>query len=260
MPKERVMTTGAEPIEATFYRDPSRGPTQQALDALHERRLRALLPVVPGGVQLLELGCDAGAFAPRDLVGSYVGVGLTPEDADAAARALEAWPCPIETLCTDMRQLPYRNDSFDAVFSSYTLSGLDTVAQSRVIAEMSRVVRPGGRVIIVTENPRALLSPPTLIKRAVADAPLLGKALSRARGGSETYEPRSVGWMRAELSEFGEVTTLSLGVPSEAMRQRADERRWSNRALWAGVYRMERHLPRTAARLGSYVVHAALIR
>ncbi|MDH3226070.1 MAG: hypothetical protein OEM67_03165 [Thermoleophilia bacterium] len=54
--------------------------------------------------------------------------------------------------------------------------------------------------------------------------------------------------MRAELSEFGEVTTLGLGVPSAARREKAHERRRSNRALWAGAYRMERQLPRTAAR------------
>jgi len=254
-----VMTNATTP-EATFYRDPTRGPKQQALDVLHERRLRDLLPVVPGGARLLELGCDAGAFAPKDLVGSYVGIATTPEAADAAAIALESWPCPIETLTTDLRRLPYRNDSFDAAFSSYTLSGLDTLAQSRVIAEMARVVRPGGRVLIVTENPRALISPRAFTKRAVADAPLLGGALRRLRSGSEVYEPRSIGWMRGELSAFGAVTTLSLGMPSEAMRDRADESSRNNRALWSAVYRLERHLPRTSARLGSYVVHALQVR
>jgi ubiquinone/menaquinone biosynthesis C-methylase UbiE len=189
-----------------------------------------------------------------------VGIGVTQTDADAAAKALKEWPCPIQTLSTDLRRLPYRNDSFDAAFSSYTLARFDAVAQGRIIAEMARVVRPGGRVIVVTENPRAVLAPRTFVKRALADAPVAGKALKRLRSGGDVYEPRSIRCMRRELSAFGDVTTLSLGMPSEAMRDNLDEQSRANRAVWSTVYRLERHLPRVAARLGSYVVHAALIR
>ena len=55
--------------------------------------------------------------------------------------------------------LPFADALFDAAWSSFFLQRLPQAAQERVLAELSRVVRPGGLLILIGDAPpsRALL-------------------------------------------------------------------------------------------------------
>jgi len=58
----------------------------------------------------------------------------------------------LRSAVSDVRDLPFRDDSFDAVYSMGTIEHF--AETERAIAEMARVLKPGGRAIIGVPNRR----------------------------------------------------------------------------------------------------------
>jgi ubiquinone/menaquinone biosynthesis C-methylase UbiE len=115
-----------------------------SLRALKLRRAIAGLPPRPG-LRLLELGCGEGAIT-RTLKGAYAQAEVHGCDISAAQihRAEEHGGDVIYSLCTN--QLPYADESFDAVFVLDVLEHLTQPAAT--LAEVVRVLRKGGRFLL----------------------------------------------------------------------------------------------------------------
>lgn len=118
-------------------------------------RVAAHLGLRPGQ-RILDAGAGTGAgirmlasrVAPGGLV---VGVDTDPAALEWAAwalRDLAGGGSSVELWCEDMCALPYADDSFDGAWCT---SALGYVADAgRALRELVRVVRPGGRVVIVS--------------------------------------------------------------------------------------------------------------
>ena len=56
----------------------------------------------------------------------------------------------IEALVGDVQALPFENESFDAAVAAWMLYHVPDV--DRAVAELARVLRPGGRLVAVTNS------------------------------------------------------------------------------------------------------------
>lgn len=110
-----------------------------------------LLELQPGEV-VLDLGSGAGIDAllagrrvgPR---GRVIGVDMTPEMIDRArANAERAGQPHVEFRLGRLEQLPVDDASIDAVTSNCVINLVPD--KSRVFAEIARVLKPGGRLVI----------------------------------------------------------------------------------------------------------------
>lgn len=96
----------------------------------------------------LDVGAGAGAFAfaiaPR--VREVVAVEL---DEELAARARADAPPNVEVVVADGEQLPFERASFDVAGTLRTLH--HTPRPELLVAELARVTRPGGTILVVDQ-------------------------------------------------------------------------------------------------------------
>ena len=106
------------------------------------------------GERVLEVGTESAtdAFAAAALVGprgEVVGVDPTPANLDRAEGLVLGEPLSFRHAHPD--RLPFADGSFDAVLSNGGIDPNDD--HRRVFAEIARVLKPGGRLIVsVREN------------------------------------------------------------------------------------------------------------
>ena len=126
-------------LRERFYPPQFRGMYDRFSDVIHEHVRR--------GDLMLDAGCGSGRvfqyrFDDAQRPRLIVGVDMTDEprgnrNIDAAARA-------------DLAALPFRDATFDVVISSHVAEHL--TQPERVFRELARVLKPGGRLLILTPN------------------------------------------------------------------------------------------------------------
>jgi ubiquinone/menaquinone biosynthesis C-methylase UbiE len=113
-------------------------------------RLTAILDNLPStrSARVLDLGCGKGRFARQVERAGYRVVGV-----DVSSRMLEQ-SRGLNRVKASARRLPFDDSSFDAVFAIETLEHVRDIAE--VVREARRVLRPGGRFIVIDKNMRSL--------------------------------------------------------------------------------------------------------
>jgi SAM-dependent methyltransferase len=149
-----------------------------------ERRVRMLCEAgaFQAGERLLEIGCGTGLVTERVHAltrATIVGTDISP-DLIAEARSLR----PDLTFEVDnAERLSFRDASFDAVYGSSILHHL---AIDAALAEMRRVLRPGGRIVFAEPN---MLNPQIFVQKNV---PIVKRWL-----GDTPHETAFVRWSLA---------------------------------------------------------------
>jgi SAM-dependent methyltransferase len=114
----------------------------------------------PAGGDVLDVPCGYGRHVIPLARAGYRAVGVDRSEVllgDARRRAgHERWP---KLTRADYRELPFPDGAFDAAFNLFSSLGyLGDDADTRVLAEIGRVLRPGGRLVIETMHRDHLVS------------------------------------------------------------------------------------------------------
>ena len=99
-------------------------------------------------VAVLEVGCGTGGFAER-LVTELPDAGIVATDQSERFVELTA-ARGVEARVADVQDLPFEDASFDVVAAMWMLYHLPDL--DRGLAELRRVLRPGGRLVAVTNG------------------------------------------------------------------------------------------------------------
>lgn len=158
-----------------------------------------------GDERVLDVGCGTGTFL-RELADSHLGVRVLGIERDA--RQLEAARlhphARAEVREGDAYHLPLRADewgTFDVAWARFVLEHVDDPA--RVVAQMARAVKPGGRIVLCDDDHDLLrLDPPapaverlwTAYMRTYEEHgndPLIGRRLPRLLHGAGAQPVRN---------------------------------------------------------------------
>ena len=139
------------------------------------------LAALEGAMSVLDVGCGPGVWCDvvtRDRPGSrWVGVDLS---VGMAAAAIEAGRTPVGVA--DAVALPVASNAVDAGIAVHMLYHVPPDEQPAALAELARVVRPGGPVVVTTNSADHLGELDELLTAAGSDVgldlPRLGFGLS----------------------------------------------------------------------------------
>lgn len=173
MTARHVSTTGSDPVmfgprdfvdvdafprpdEAIAMLDFFRGNSEGAQER-HAEVARSVLLELRPGERVLDVGCGLGhdAVAMAAIVGpagSVVGTDKSATFVDEARRRT-AGAAAVEFRQADATALPFEDESFDAVHVHRVLMYVPDPA--RAVAEVLRVLRPGGRALFVEPDAAA---------------------------------------------------------------------------------------------------------
>ncbi len=143
----------------------------------YETRLLLEMLAPLSGDRVLDVGCGTGIFT-QDVLScgaEVIGIDLScPMLKKAIGRTADLG---FTGLCGDMYSLPFPDNCFDKVYSMTAIEFVPDVR--RAVAELNRVVRRGGRVVVTTLNS---LSPWAVQRKRKGKEghPLFGKIFFRS--------------------------------------------------------------------------------
>ena len=181
--------------------------------------------------RVLEVGCGPGELAERvqvELGAAVVAIDISPRMVELArARGVDA-------RLGDVQHIPFGEDDFDCVIAAWMLYHVPDVP--RAVAELARVLEPGGRLVAVTnyvdhlQEARELIGAPARLFTAFSGEnaeELLLAAFNgvecREAGGEISFPTREsvVEYVKATQGLWGEADVPELELPFVVRRRTA---------------------------------------
>lgn len=156
------------------------------------------------GRDVIELGCGSAYFSARlaRQGARPVAVDLTREQLETARRCQHQFGIVFPLIEANGERVPFRDRTFDLVVSEYGASLWCEPA--RWIAEAARLLRPGGRLVFLTNSVLTTLCVPEDEGPAVPQLMRPQRGMNRVcwTGGGVEYHPGHGDWI-AVLTENG---------------------------------------------------------
>jgi len=248
---------GGKPVDFNLFGVKEDGPIRIELHRLHMDRIRLSLSRAGTALNILECGC--GGSPERQILemcSRYTGIDFSERGVQLARSSFSDVRIPHEFQEADVCALPFDDGAFDAVYCANMIYHIDDAAsQDAAFAEMARVVRPGGVVVLIAVNPYPLAFPVRLLRGLARDTPVVGFVLNRIRSEPPLpYKPMPIGWMRRRLAPFGVVEVITGALPTTYFNQNITEFEGVGKLLWNAIRWLDVHHPLISAYLGNYVM------
>jgi ubiquinone/menaquinone biosynthesis C-methylase UbiE len=162
--------------------------------------------------EVLEVAVGTGRnlpFYPKDV--RLTGIELSPKMLDVASRRAGALGREANLLAGDVQDLSFPDASFDTVVA--TLAFCTIPDDRRAVAEAARVLRPGGRLLLL-EHVRSPVLPVRMVQRALEPLTLLLDHDHLLREPLAHVEDAGLVVERLERSKWGVVEKLDARKPS----------------------------------------------
>jgi ubiquinone/menaquinone biosynthesis C-methylase UbiE len=173
-----------------------------------------VLPHVRGRV--LEVGCGTGLLLERlSSRGEAVGVDLSAGMLERASKRLSRRRRRAKLVLADAQRLPFEDASFDSAVSTFALTAVPDL--DLALAEMTRVVRDGGTLVVVSVGDPDSSNPLTRMATAAWQA-----AGDIIRDEAATLRRLGLEPSRRDFGPFGSIH-LVVAVKSESSTGRRPE-------------------------------------
>jgi ubiquinone/menaquinone biosynthesis C-methylase UbiE len=248
---------GGDPVDRHVFGVKEDGPIRIELHRLHNVRIRLAMSRAGTALNVLECGCGGNPERQiMEMCSRYTGVDFSERGIQLARASYSDLRIPHEFQKADVCALPFNDEAFDAVYCAHMIYHIDdTAAQDAALAEMARVVRPGGVVVLIAANPYPLAFPVQLARGIARDSPVVGPILNRIRSKPPLpYKPMPIGWMRRRLARFGQVEVVTYALPTTHFNQKVTEFKGLGKLRWKAIQWLDVHHPRLSAYLGNYVM------
>jgi SAM-dependent methyltransferase len=181
--------------------------------------------------RVLEVGCGWGELAEwiaRDTGAEVVAIDLSPRMVELAQER------GVDARVADLQQLPFADGEFDLVVAAWMLYHVPDL--ERGIGELARVLRPGGRLVAVTNSRLHLIElrelvgsgPSTLSFARETGEQLLAPSFARIRredvDGTLTFADRAAveAYVRASIAMSPFVENLPDAIEEPFVARRAN--------------------------------------
>ncbi len=110
------------------------------------------------GEAVLDVGCGTGDLTLRaarrvGAEGRATGIDASPDMIEIAARKAVKKGRDVDFRVAPVEALPFADSEFDAALSSFMIHHLPDDLKQRGLAEVRRVLKPGGRLVVVDLKP-----------------------------------------------------------------------------------------------------------
>jgi ubiquinone/menaquinone biosynthesis C-methylase UbiE len=110
-----------------------------------EKRLKTILPYIPDGSRVLDIGCGDAEFLGKIKEVKHAGFSVGMDLRRMTKRS------QIPLLRSDAENMPIKDESFDCIISAAVLEHLPNPEKG--VSELSRILKSSGVLIITTPNP-----------------------------------------------------------------------------------------------------------